>query len=144
MSLPKSLSRNRLLALVPAAVLLLAGCGGDTCSSSAAEAEALPSNCTLAANTTATIQVRLCAKCSDSSPACTAEFVNDQIELDPTFQQCQANAGCAETGCALPNSLVTCSVTTPDPGIYTVVAGSNLLSETVSVEESGAGTSCTL
>src|SRR3990172_6537788 len=144
MSLPKLLSMNRFLALVPAAVLLLAGCGGDTCSSSAAEAQQLPSGCTLAANTTTTIEVQLCAKCSDSSPACTGEFVNDQIELDPTFQQCQANAGCAETGCAITNSLVTCSVTTPGPGTYPVVAGSNLLRETVNVEESGAGTSCTL
>jgi len=144
MSLPKSLSMNRFLALVPVAVLLLAGCGGDTCSSSAAEAELLPSSCTLAPNTTATIQVQLCAKCSDSSPACTGEFVNDQIELDPTFQQCQANAGCAETGCAISNSLVTCSVTTPaSEGPVTVVAGSTLLTGTVNIAESG-GTSCTL
>ena len=54
---------KRYLTLLPAAVLVLAGCGGDTCTSAAAPLKNTSGeNCTLAPGSNATIQVELCGK----------------------------------------------------------------------------------
>jgi hypothetical protein len=134
---------KRILAVVPCAVLFLAGCG-DSCTSTPADVQQLPATCTLPAGVSATIDVQLCAKCTDSTPLCQAEFLNNEFELAPTLQQCQANAGCGITNaCDIDNSRVSCTVTTPTtPGSYTIVTA-NQVRGTVQVT-SGGTVSCSL
>ncbi len=149
MFLPKSLSMNRLLALIPAAVLLLAGCGGDTCTSAAAPLKNTSGeSCTLTPGATATIQVELCGKCSDSGGGCQAEFLPasnpDHLEVAPTVQQCQANAGCAISGCNISVPTATCQVAVP-AGL-TGDMPIQVVGETTATGQLnfGSGTSCTL
>ena len=107
-----------MIVVLPAALLALVGCGGDTCTSSPA-ALAVNSNesCTLSPGSTATVSVQLCSKCSDSTPSCQAEFLPagnpDHLEIAPVVQQCQANAGCAVNGCNVSLPTATCSVAVP-------------------------------
>ena len=109
---------KRLLAyaLLPAALAAVAGCGGTACTSNAATPQnkgGLPT-CTLAAGTTATIDIALCGKCTDSAPSCQAEFVNGQLQVGPTVQQCQEQAGCPiAAGCAFTPPHATCTVAVP-------------------------------
>ena len=135
---------KRLVAFLPAALLTLAGCG-DTCTSKSADVQELPSTCTLPASASTSIEVRLCPKCTDSGTGCQAEFVNGQFELDPTFQECQADAGCDITrACTLAS--VRCLVTTPSVGTatsYTIKAGGNQKIGTANVVP-GASASCSL
>lgn len=92
---------KKLLAVaVPA--LLLAACGTDSKSCSTKTADLAAGNavgsCTVAPGSAVNIPVRLCAKCTDTSPACNAEFRNGAIEIDPIFRECQEDAGCAVSG----------------------------------------------
>lgn len=105
---------KRLLACVLPAVLVAAGCGGDTCTSQ----EATPTNtraptCSLTPGTTATIDVSICAKCTDTNASAQCEFVNGELEVAPTVQQCAAEAGCGISGCATPAAVATCTVAVP-------------------------------
>ncbi len=137
---------KRLLAyaLLPAALATLAGCGATACTSN----PATPANnnpqqsCTFAANTTATITIQLCGKCTDISPSCQPETVNSQgaIDLGPTVQQCEEQAGCnIQASCGI--SSVTCTVTIPagaGPGDI-FVNGTKAGTFTI-----GSGTSCAI
>ncbi len=146
MSLPNSLSMNRLLALVPAAVLLLSGCG-DACTSQPAPLKNTQgASCSLAPGVTANIQVELCGKCSDSGASCQAEFTSNRLEVAPTVQQCQASSGCAEEGCSISVPMATCQVTlpaslTPGATFDLNVIGDTTVQGTLTV---GSETSCTL
>ncbi len=143
-----------LLALASsAAVLVLSGCGGDTCTSAPATLAVRNSACTLAPGSTATISVGLCGKCSDSSPSCQAEFLNaqggttnpDHLEVAPTVQQCQANAGCAISGCNISVPTATCQVAVP-AGL-TGDMPIQVIGETTATGQlnfGSSGTSCTL
>lgn len=108
---------KRVLALVlPATLLALAGCGGDTCSSAPAPLQNTQNGkqCDVTPGQLATFTVQLCGKCTDSAAACQAEFVNGQIEIAPVVQQCQAQRDCAITpGCAVQAPTATCSLTIP-------------------------------
>src|SRR5689334_8086213 len=121
---------KRFLALTLApALVALAGCGTDTCSSS----PATPKNSSVAACNLgpgqATVNVELCSKCSESTPSCQAEpvncggpdFSNCHFEVSPTVQICQANAGCAISGCNVSVPTASCTLTVPanvPPGAY--------------------------
>jgi hypothetical protein len=136
------------LALISAALLVLAACGAasDTCTSN----EATPQNtnpggsCTVAAGQPVTINVQLCAKCSDSAPGCQAEFVNGGVEVAPTVQQCQADLGCAVNGCNLGVPTASCSLTIPAGTTGQIplhIVASPVVEATINI---GSGTSCTL
>jgi hypothetical protein len=141
---------KRILAVVPAALLVLAGCGGiagDTCSSAAAQVTPTNASCRLAPNTPVTINVQLCPKCTDTSPACAGEVLaGREIQLDPVVQQCQASQGCDITpACRI--SPVPCTLdATLAVGTYTaryLGPTGSLDSATVEVVAGGAP-SCTL
>ncbi len=140
---------KRLLAIAIVAVAALAGCGNDTCTSSAADPVNTSPSCTLAPGTTATVSVQLCGKCTDSSPGCQAEFLglgtsSQRLEVAPVVQQCQGNAGCAVAGCS--NLQATCSVTVPAAsGSYTlVVVGDTVQPQGTLTVSSGGSSSCAL
>ncbi len=141
---------KKLLSVAILAVAALAGCGTDTCTSSAATPQNAQGGtvCSLAAASNATISVRLCAKCGDSSPSCQAEFVNGHFEVAPTIQQCQADAGCAVPGCNAQVPTATCTLTLPASAtagstydLY-VVGDTGAVPNTLNV--GGSGTSCVL
>ena len=142
---------KRLLALAPAALLVLAGCGTDTCSSSAAHVAAADSGarptCTLAPGSTATINVTLCTKCTDSSPGCQAEFRTDTntLEVAPFVQQCQANLGCNINGCNAAAQQASCQVTIPAGASGTAsIALAGDTQPILGTLTLGSGTSCSL
>jgi hypothetical protein len=139
---------KRLLAfaLLPAALAAVAGCGGTACTSSPAPlSQSNNTNCTLAAGSTATVSVGLCGKCTDSAPSCQAEFVNGQLEVAPTVQQCQESAGCGVVaGCATTQPRATCTVTIPASApaqVPIVIVGDSTLNGQLTI---GQGTSCSL
>lgn len=107
---------KRLLTVaVPALVIAVAGCGGDTCTSAPAPLD--PSDpgghsCTLAVGQSITFTVPLCGKCTDSSTSCQAEFANNQIEVAPVVQQCQAQQGCPISG-TCGTTTASCQLTIP-------------------------------
>lgn len=140
---------KRVLAFaLPAAILALTGCGGDTCTSNPAALAVQANECTLAPGSTATINVRLCGKCSDSAPSCQAEFLPeanpDHLEVQPVVQQCQASASCAETGCNISVPTASCPVTVP-PGLTgsmpIQIVGDSIVGATLNF---GSGSTCTL
>ncbi len=137
----------RLFAVVPAAALLLAGCGADTCTSAPAPLKnSSASPCTLAPGSSATVQVQLCGKCGDSSPSCNAEFVNGRLEVAPVVQQCANEAGCATSGCKIDVPSATCQISgvPSQAGSYPLLlVGDNQVSGTVTVQPGGSS-SCTL
>jgi hypothetical protein len=141
---PSEVTVKPLLVAAPLAAILLAACGTDTCQSQAAQANTTSPSCTLAPGADATIFVSLCAKCTDSSPGCQAEFVNGQLELAPTIQQCQGNLGCDITGCNAQVPQATCQVTLPVvPGTYPlVVVGQTVVQGTLTL--GGGGSTCNL
>jgi hypothetical protein len=148
LNLPKEPAMKRLLAyaLLPTALAALAGCGGTACTSSPAPlSQSGNSNCTLAAGSTATVSVGLCGKCSDTSPSCQAEFVNGQLEVAPTVEQCQESAGCGVTsGCAVSQPRATCTVTIPATAsgqVPIVIVGDSTVNGQLNI---GSGTSCNL
>src|SRR5690349_12671262 len=102
---------KRLLALAPAALLALAGCG-DTCSSKPAAVQTTTGGCSaVAASATVTFNLQLCPTCADTSPSCTADLNGNIIELDSVVQQCSEQAGCSVTGCAI--SQTSCTLRQP-------------------------------
>ena len=136
---------NRLvLAVALAPTLLLAACGGTACTSSSAATQTTTPNCTVAAGQQITVNVALCGKCTDSAPSCQAEWLGDRLEVAPTVQQCQEQAGCNPSGGCDINARATCTVTIPAgttgaPPI--VLAGENTYTGTLTI---GSGTTCNL
>jgi hypothetical protein len=131
---------KRLLALAPAALVVLAGCGADTCSSKPAQvAQIAP--CSVAPGATVAVPVQLCGHCTDSSPTCQAEFLNNQFEFAPVFQECQEQRGCpVDPACA--NAPVTCTVTAPTtPGSYPVIDASTT-QQVGTIDVAAGGTGC--
>ncbi|HEX7622793.1 MAG TPA: hypothetical protein VF400_04420 [Anaeromyxobacteraceae bacterium] len=139
---------KRLLAyaLLPAALALLTSCGGTACTSNAAQATVAIPQCTVGSGSTTTFAVALCAKCSDSNPSCQAELrPGNRIEVSPTIQQCQENAGCAVNGCNAQVPTATCTLNASlAPGSYELdVVGETQVAGTLTVAASGTST-CTL
>ncbi|HET9596021.1 MAG TPA: hypothetical protein VFP65_10590 [Anaeromyxobacteraceae bacterium] len=138
---------KKALGTIAVALLALAGCGGDTCSSQDARVTPQNQGCTLAANAPVTINVRLCPQCTDSSPSCQAELrPGNIIEVSPVVQQCQANQGCDITQqCQI--SPVACPVNASlQAGTYTASylnASGSIASSQVDVAPGGSA-SCTL
>jgi hypothetical protein len=123
--------------------LTLAGCG-DTCSSKAADVAAVGSCTSLAADSDVTIEVQVCATCSDTSPSCKGEVVNGEIQLDASFKECQANSSCAASACN--TGKVSCTVHTPPATASADIVTQNKGStnrKTVSVA-AGGPTTCAL
>jgi hypothetical protein len=143
---PEATAMKPLAALVPLALLALAGCG-DTCTSKAAEVRGIPGSCTVPVAASSTIEVQLCPKCTDSTPGCQAEFRNGRFEVAPTFQECQAEAGCQiSSECGFNNSKVACSVSVPagtPAATYDVIDSLTLQTVGSATVVSGAG-SCSL
>ncbi|WP_176067731.1 hypothetical protein [Anaeromyxobacter diazotrophicus] len=138
--------KRLLLVLALAPVALLAACGGTACTSTAATPQNTGSpSCNLAAGQTVTVSVALCGKCTDTSPSCQAEFVNNEVEIAPTVQQCQEQAGCnIAAGCDVTSPHATCSLTIPAGTTGSVplrLIADNTYSGTVTI---GSGTSCSL
>ena len=136
---------KRLLAyaLLPTALATLAGCGGTACTSSAAQATTTSPTCTVSSGSSTTFAVPLCAKCSDSSPACQAELrPGNRVEISPTVQQCQENAGCAIAGCNAQVPTATCVLSASlSPGSYELdVIGETTVTGTLTVSGSGSST----
>ncbi len=133
---------------IPAALLALAGCGGDTCSSADAPLQNATGGrtCTLTAGAVATIQVALCGKCTDSSPSCQAEFTVNGLEVAPVVQQCQASASCGTSAqCALQSPVATCQVVVPSsPGQVNIIVGAAQVRDNLNIVSSGGDPSCTL
>jgi hypothetical protein len=130
---------KRLLALAPAALVVLAGCGADTCTSKAAQVQQI-APCSVAPGSTVAVPVQLCGQCTDSAPSCQAEFLNGEFQFAPAFQECQEQRGCAiQPGCA--NSPVTCTITAPTaPGSYPVIDASTTQQVgTITVAAGGTG-----
>ncbi len=134
------------LAALAATALVQAGCGGTACTSTAATPQntGAPS-CTVAAGQTVTFTVALCGKCTDTSPSCQAEFVNNEVEVSPTVQQCQEQAGCnIAAGCDISSPRATCTATIPAGTSGSVplrLVADNTYTGTVTI---GSGTSCNL
>jgi curli biogenesis system outer membrane secretion channel CsgG len=138
--------KRLLVVALPAALALLTGCGGTACTSTPAPlAQSSNTSCTLAAGSTATIDVTLCGKCTDSGWSCQAEFVNNQLEVAPTAQQCQESAGCGvAASCAVTQPHATCTVTIPATASGTVpivIIGDSQVNGQLTI---GQGTSCSL
>ena len=144
--------RPQIVAVAAGAALLLSGCGEDAASCTAPQSNpaqlaargALPSSCTVAPGNRISIPVRLCPRCSDSRPGCQAEFLNDAVEIDPTFQECEEDRGCAlNPGCELRDNTVNCSVTIPagtPPGSYPIIYAAS--GQTGGDVEVGTSSSC--
>ncbi len=131
-----------LLALPLAAAL--AGCG-DTCTATAADVSAVGScSGTVSPGVTVDVPVRVCPTCSETNPSCSAELVGTEIQLNTVIQECQANAGCAASGCVV--QPVICSFSAPaTAGTYSVVAvdaTSGRQFTTQITVGSGSGVSC--
>jgi hypothetical protein len=114
---------KKLVGTIAVALFALAGCGGDTCSSQDAKVTPQGGSCTLAANAPATINVRICPQCTDTSPSCQSEVVSQGgvtvIEIAPVVQQCQASQGCDITQqCQISPLACPLSAALP-PGTYT-------------------------
>lgn len=106
---------RRSLATVAAVLaLVVAGCGGDTCTSAPAPLQDTTNGktCSVTPGQVATFTVQICGKCTDSATSCQAEFANGQIEIAPVVQQCQTQQGCPITG-TCGSSAATCQLTIP-------------------------------
>jgi hypothetical protein len=145
--------KHRLACLTSAVLVVLAGCGGDTCTSAAAPLQDETGNktCTLAPGQLATFSIQLCGRCTDSAASCQAEFVNGQIEIAPVVQQCQAESSCGVTpSCAVTPSTATCQLTIPasvTSGTPISVQANSQQGSPIVVTDTlqvGSGTSCTL
>ncbi|HVI74424.1 MAG TPA: hypothetical protein VM683_05505 [Anaeromyxobacteraceae bacterium] len=138
---------NRLvLAVALAPTLLLAACGGTACTSTPATPQNTNNpSCSVAAGQTVTVDVALCGKCTDTSPSCQAEFRNGTLEVAPTVEQCQEQAGCnISGGCDITPPHATCSVTIPAgtiSGTPIVILGDQTYNATLNI---GSGTTCNL
>lgn len=137
---------NRLvLACALAPTLLLAACGGTACQSSPATPQNTSPSCSLAAGQPVTIDVALCGKCTDSSPSCQAEWLGDHLEVAPTVEQCQEQAGCdIAASCDFPPPHATCTVTIPagtTGSAPLVLLADQQYEGTVNI---GSGTTCNL
>lgn len=133
------------VALAPAA--LLAACGGTACSSSPATPQNTSgTSCTVAAGQTITVNVALCGKCTDTSPSCQAEFVGNQLQVGPTVQQCQEQAGCnIAAGCDATPPTASCTVFVPQgtpSGTGIVITGNQNYPGTLNI--GGSSTICNL
>jgi hypothetical protein len=142
---------KRILAAVPCALFLLAACGtGDTCQTNPATLQnRSASSCSVAAGQQVTFNVALNCNCTESTPSCQAEIVNNNsIEVAPVFQLCQADAACGGTpGCAITRPTASCSVTIPanlsgQTLPLTVVGDATVTGGAVSI--GAGGTSCDL
>lgn len=137
---------KRALTVAVLAVAVLAGCGTDTCTSSAAQlSPSVGTSCTLSAGTSATINVSLCSRCNDSAPGCQAEFVGGRFEVAPTVQQCVDQSGCASSGCNASVRTAACGLVVPTglSGSYPMV----LIGDATPVNGTltiGSGSSCSL
>ena len=135
----KRFAKLALMLSLPVGAFYLARCG-DTCSSKAADVDALPSNCTLQEGADVTVELTLCAKCSESSPTCVAEVRDQDIELDASFQECDSQKDCSANACE--GKKVTCSFKAPAAGTYNLVAhkAGSTINQTVTVAANGATT----
>jgi hypothetical protein len=142
--------KRLLVAAIPVAALVVAGCGADSksCTTSSAQlaAGSAVQSCAVAPGGTASMRVRLCPRCSDSSPTCVTEFRNNAVEIDPILRECEEDRGCA-IGDACENdpakNQTTCSVSIPagtPAGIYPVYLSST--GAQVSEVEVGPGGGC--
>ena len=136
-------------ALVAAATsLALSGCGAAGCSSSPADIQPQNSTCSVApGTTTATINVTICQKCTDTSPGCQAEFVSGTgLELGPTVQQCSDQSGCPTGGCNSASPTVACTVTFPSSSASypIVIVGDTSTPSSATLTFDGSSSSCTL
>jgi len=147
--------KRLLAAAVVPALVALAGCRADTCTSSAATLKNTSAPACSLAPGTATVSVELCSKCSDSTPSCQAgaincsgnNFTSCSFEVSPSVQQCQQNAGCAINGCNVSVPTATCPLTVPanvPPGDYPLVVVGDGGSITGTLTVGGSNTTCAL
>ncbi len=137
---------KRLLAVVPVAALVLAGCG-DTCSSNPATVRTTGGCSTISANQPV-INLSTCSACTDTAPTCSvdlAEIGSNQIHLDSVVQQCQSNASCG-AGCTFSNTVACNLGVSLTPGTqYTVFYNTDSgIGQTSVTASSGGSASCTL
>jgi hypothetical protein len=138
---------RRLLALLPAAALLLLhGCGSNSsCNSQGANLKAAGtcSNVTFVPGTVTITAKTACQTCADTGASCSPQFGsgNTEVFLDTQFQVCDSS--CDTSTCSL--NPITCTLTVP-AGLTTIQyldASGRLTPVTVSTGSGGA-TSCAL
>jgi len=139
---------RNLLAVLPAAALLAVlapGCG-DTCSTKGAPLDrATSGNCSTIAAGGTTVRAPLCQRCTDTSPSCQVEVVDNTIQIDATMKECDSDKGCGDPSCATPRPAVNCVVPPLTGTSYTLqfIGASGQDSYPVTVSASGT-TTCTL
>lgn len=139
-----------LLALLPAAALLLAQGCGDSCTT--AGTEVLPAGtqtcdgASVAAGTPFTVSVRpACQTCVATSPTCDiSPLGTGQVQLDAKVQECDSDKGCTAPSCSF--GTVSCAFTPNASGALQIVYLANGTTGSVTVNVGGPGpvTSCTL
>jgi hypothetical protein len=142
---------RKLLALLPAAALLvLQGCG-DSCTT--AGTTIIPSGtqtcngATVGMGSTITVSVKpSCQTCVASSPKCEiSPLGGGQVQLDTTVQECDSDKGCTAPSCSFQN--VSCAFTPnasgPLQNVYLPASGGTG-SVTVTVDTASPAVSCTI
>lgn len=128
-----------------AGTMVLQGCG-DTCTSKAAQVAVASGNCSLAAGSQVTITVPVTASCGETSGACAVEVVGGQLELAPSFQECQSNSSCPAggAGAGTVDCLVPADTAVAGPPMALVVVGDNGPFTVGQVQFTGGNQSCAL
>jgi hypothetical protein len=135
------MTRARAAAVAIASAALFAGCG-EECPTAAADVEALPASCSLAADQTVTMYVQLCPHCNETNPICDPDLSDvsggsGTIFLDTRWETCEENEDCELPGCNVGG--VACTFSVP-PGTYTVATPNGMTEEIV--VEAGGDPSC--
>ncbi|HET9552334.1 MAG TPA: hypothetical protein VFP50_05150 [Anaeromyxobacteraceae bacterium] len=136
------------LALGLAAPFAFTGCN-DKCPTEnpglANDPNAVPTCPNMAANTTVSVQLKICPSCNQTAPECTViPPAGDRIiQLDAVVQACQSASSCPPS--CLTNG-VTCTFTAPGPGNYTILVSDpsspTPVEKPFTVVATGGATSC--
>jgi hypothetical protein len=138
---------RKLLALLPAALLLAQGCA-DTCSTAATEVMAtLGCNVGVAAGSTITVSAKpACQSCVQSSPSCNiSDAGGGDLFLDMTVKECDSDKGCTAASCSFGNVSCSFAIAPTASGTLRVNyrTGGSTAFETLTVG-GGSTASCTL
>jgi hypothetical protein len=139
---------KKLLALLPASLLFLQGCGDSCTTASTTIIPAGTQTCNGASGSAFTVSVRpSCQTCAQSSPICdiSPTAVPGQVQLDARAQECDSNKGCSAPSCSFGN--VSCTITPSASGpldILYLPASGGSAHVTVTVDTMAGAVSCTI
>ena len=138
---------KKLLALLPASLLLLQGCGDSCTTASTTVVPSVTQTCNGATGSSFNVSVRpSCQTCAQSSPRCDISPLGPgQVQLDARAQECDSDKGCSAPSCSFGN--VSCAFTPSASGtldiVYLPVSGGSA-SVTVTVDTSAPAVSCSI